>query len=129
MGRNRPLIDLKNEHINLDSLDDLKSLDKIDFDKVVFLIGISNHHEINLRSTMGIDFNLYPLVKILSYLKEWKIKKFIFFTTILLYDQQKMSLPVDESQIINPYVNNYIFSKFLSEEIVNCRLIFLLSCY
>lgn len=95
MGRNTPLIDLKNEHINLDSLDDLKSLDKIDFDKVVFLIGSSNHHEINLRSTMGIDFNLYPLVKILSYLKERKIKKFIFFTTILLYDQQKMSLPVD----------------------------------
>lgn len=70
MGRNRPPIDLKYEHINLDSLDDLKSLDKIDFDKIVFLIGISNHHKINLRSTMGIDFNLYPLVKILSYLKE-----------------------------------------------------------
>ena len=120
VGRNRPPIDLKNEHINLDSLDDLKSLDKIDFDKVVFLIGSSNHHEINLRSTMGIDFNLYPLVKILSYLKERKIKKFICFTTILLYDQQKMSLPVDESQIINPHVNNYIFSKFLSEEIVKC---------
>ena len=120
VGRNRPPLDLKNEHINLDTLDDLNTLDKIDFDKVIFLIGSSNHHEINLKSTMGIDFNLYPMVKILSYLKKRKIKKFICFTTILLYDQQKMTLPVDESQIINPHVNNYIFSKFLSEEIVKC---------
>lgn len=120
VGRNRPPLDLKNEHVNLDTLDDLNSLDKIDFDKVIFLVGSSNHHEINLKSTMGIDFNLYPMVKILSYLKKRKIKKFICFTTILLYDQKKMTLPVDESQIINPHVNNYIFSKFLSEEIIKC---------
>ncbi len=119
VGRKKPPLELENKHINLDSLDDLSILDAIDFDKVIFLIGSSNHHEINLKTTMGVDFNLYPLVKILSYLKKRKIKKFICFTTILLYDQKKMTLPVDESQSINPYINDYVFSKFLSEQIVH----------
>ena len=37
---------------------------------------------------------------------------------MLLYDQKKFVNPVDEKQVINPYTNDYIFSKFLSEEIV-----------
>jgi len=118
IGRTEPPKHLKNQHIHLNNLDDLNNLDKIDFDKVIFLIGSSNHHEINLNSTMGIDFNVYPMIKILSYLKQRNIKKFICFTTILLYDQKKMTLPVDESQPTNPYINDYVFSKYLSEEIV-----------
>jgi nucleoside-diphosphate-sugar epimerase len=118
VGRTKPSQDLKNKHINLNSLDDLSALDKIDFDKVIFLIGSSNHHEINLKSTMGIDFNVYPMMKILSYLKDKNIKKFICFTTVLLYDQKKMTLPVSENQSINPYINDYVFSKYLSEQIV-----------
>tara|TARA_B100001939_G_scaffold343272_2_gene355692 strand:- start:343 stop:993 length:651 start_codon:yes stop_codon:yes gene_type:complete len=68
---------------------------------------------------MGLDYNVYPLNKALSYFAKRQIKKFICFTTILLYDQNKLTLPVDESQEINPYVNKYIFSKFLSEQIVD----------
>ena len=118
VGRTKPPKDLKNKHITLNDLDDLSVLDNVNFDKVIFLIGSSNHHEINLKSTMGIDFNVYPMMKILSYLKKRNIKKFICFTTILLYDQKKMTLPVDENQSINPYINDYVFSKYLSEEIV-----------
>ena len=109
---------LKNKHINLDSLDDLKILDDLDFDNVIFLIGSSNHHEINLKITMGIDYNVYPLQKILKYLTNRKLNKFICFTSMLLYDQKKLINPVSENQPINPYTNDYIFSKFLSEEIV-----------
>ena len=119
VGRKKPPLELENQHVNLESLDNLSVLDEIDFDKVIFLIGSSNHHEINLKTTMGVDFNLYPLVKILAYLKNRKIKKFICFTTILLYDQKKMTLPVNEDQLINPYINDYVFSKFLSEQIVH----------
>ena len=118
VGRTKPPEEIKNQHIHINSLDDLSNLDKIDFDKVIFLIGSSNHHEINLKSTMGVDFNVYPMVKILSYLKKRKIKKFICFTTILLYDKSKMTLPVDETQPIDPYINDYVFSKYLSEEII-----------
>ena len=118
VGRTKLPNHLKNKHVNLNSLDNLSILDQIDFDKVIFLIGSSNHHEINLKPTMGIDFNVYPLMKILSYLKNRNIKKFICFTTILLYDQKKMTLPVDETQSIDPYLNDYVFSKYLSEEII-----------
>jgi len=118
IGRTPPPKEILNEHIFLKSLDNLYELDKLDFDKVIFLIGSSNHHEINLKPTMGVDFNVYPIQKILDYLKLRKIKKFICFTTILLYDQSKMKLPVSEDQEINPFINKYIFSKYLSEQIV-----------
>ncbi len=109
---------LENKHLDLPSLDNLEKLDSLEFDKVIFLIGSSNHHEINQKITMGIDYNVYPLQKILKYLSNRKLKKFICFTSMLLYDQNKLQNPVDEKQIINPYTNDYIFSKFLSEEIV-----------
>ena len=118
IGRTPPPKETLNEHIYLENLDHLHKLDKLDFDKVIFLIGSSNHHEINLKPTMGIDFNVYPIQKILDYLKLRKIKKFICFTTILLYDRTKMKLPVSEDQDINPFTNKYIFSKYLSEQIV-----------
>ena len=118
VGRTKPPGHIKNEHIKIKNLDDLSVLDNLDFDKVIFLIGSSNHHEINLKVTMGVDFNVSPLMKILTYLENRQIKKFICFTTILLYDQTKMVLPVDENQLINPYSNRYVFSKYLSEQIV-----------
>ncbi|MEK7087207.1 MAG: hypothetical protein AAB958_00700, partial [Patescibacteria group bacterium] len=60
---------------------------------------------------MGIEYNVLPLKKILFYLKKRKIKKFICFTTILLYDVNKMKLPVGETQPIKPNINDYVFSK------------------
>ena len=118
VGRTPPPKDLKNEHIELKNLEELYKLDDIDFDKVIFLIGSSNHHEINKKISMGIDYNVNPLNTALSYFENRNLKKFICFTTILLYDQKKMTLPVDETQEINPYINKYVFSKFLSEQIV-----------
>ena len=118
IGRTRPPEDIINNHVNISSLDELNVLDDIKFDKVIFLIGSSNHHEINKKVTMGLDFNVYPIKKILTYLSKRKIKKFICFTTVLLYDANKMILPVSENQKIDPYINDYVFSKYLSEEIV-----------
>ena len=118
VGRTLPSKELKNEHIELKNLEELYKLDDIDFDKVIFLIGSSNHHEINKKINMGIDYNVNPLNTALSYFENRNLKKFICFTTILLYDQKKMTLPVDETQEINPYINKYVFSKFLSEQIV-----------
>ena len=118
VGRTKPPKHCQNQHIQIKNLDELYKLDKLDFDKVIFLIGSSNHHDININIDMGIDFNVYPLNKALDYFSKRNLKKFICFTTILLYDQNKLTLPVDESQKINPYVNKYVFSKFLSEQIV-----------
>ena len=100
IGRSPIESSLKNKHLDLPSLDNLERLDNLDFDKVIFLIGSSNHHEINKKITMGIDYNVYPLQKILKYLSNRKLKKFICFTSMLLYDQSKLQNPVDEKQII-----------------------------
>ena len=67
---------------------------------------------------MGIDYNVFPLNKALDYFSKRNLKKFICFTTILLYDEKFLKLPVDENQKINPYINKYVFSKFLSEQVV-----------
>lgn len=109
---------LQNQHVQLPSLDDLTALDDLDFDKVIFLVGSSNHHIINTKPTMGLEYNVLPLKKVLFYLQKRTIKKFMCFTTILLYDINKMKLPVNETQPINPYINEYVFSKYLSEELV-----------
>lgn len=118
IGRSPLPSHLRNQHVQLPSLDDLTVLDDLDFDKVIFLVGSSNHHIINTKPVMGLEYNVLPLKKILFYLQKRTIKKFMCFTTILLYDVNKMKLPVDETQPINPYINDYVFSKYLSEELV-----------
>ena len=118
VGRSAPPSYIKNKHIHINTLDDLSVLDSIDFDKVVFLVGSSNHHLINASPTMGLDFNVTPLKKSLSYFQKRSLKKFVCFTTILMYDVKKIRIPVNEEQAINPYINDYVFSKYLSEEIV-----------
>ena len=117
VGRTPPPDYIKNKHIPIQSLDDLSVLDNLDFDKVIFLIGSSNHHMINTKVTMGLDYNVIPIKKALHYFQNRKLKKFVAFTTILLYDMHKMKLPVGEDQHINPYANDYVFSKYLLEEV------------
>jgi len=119
IGRTKPPKELKNKHIQIKNLDNLKKLDSINFDKVIFLIGSSNHHIINKDINLGIKYNFEPLIKIMEYLKNRKIKKFICFTTILLYKNEKPGKSVSEKNKTNPYKNNYIFSKHLMEEVVN----------
>ena len=78
VGRTPPLKKFQ-KHIHLNDLDNLNILDNLEFDKVIFLIGSSNHHEINNKITMGIDFNVYPTQKILNYLKNRKNQKIYLF--------------------------------------------------
>ncbi len=119
VGRTKPPEGIKNKHIHIKNLNNLEKLDKINFDKVIFLIGSSNHHKINKNINIGIKYNFDPLIKIMEYLKNKKIKKFICFTTILLYQSGKSGVPVSEKNKTNSYKNNYIFSKHLMEEVVN----------
>ncbi|MEK6855130.1 MAG: NAD(P)-dependent oxidoreductase [Nanoarchaeota archaeon] len=125
LGRSQIPKNLKNKHINI-NIEDLSSLDNLDFDRVIFLIGNSNHHQINKGGTMGIDYNVLPLKKALDYLKKRivkenkSIKKFIAFSGALVYDWDKIKLPVNETQPINPYKNDYLFSKYMAEELTKC---------
>ncbi len=117
IGRSKLPEWVTNEHIYIDSVDSLEILNTLDFDRVIFLIGNSNHHAINTGKINAFDYNVYPLKKVLYFLRDKKIKQFLAFSTILMYDTKKMSLPVDEGQPIDPYASEYIFSKYIAEQI------------
>jgi nucleoside-diphosphate-sugar epimerase len=118
IGRTSPMDDIKNKHIQIESMDDLSLLDGEEFDKVIFLIGNSNHHMLNNSNMAGIEYNVIPLKQALHYFQKRNLKKFVCFTSILLYGNESKGRPVNEKDIIYPYQNEYIFSKFLAEQIV-----------
>lgn len=117
IGRNKIPNNLKNKFIKLETTDNYSVLDDVDFDNVIFLIGSSDHEILNNHPTMAIEKNVLELSKFLYYLKNSNkvINKIITFTTMLQYDTKKMTLPCREEEARNPYINNYIFSKYIAE--------------
>ena len=118
VGRSKPPGHLSNKHVHIDDLENLSLLDELKIEKVIFLIGSSDHHFLNKSPKAAFDQNVYPLKLVLDYFKHRNLKKFLCFTTILLYDRNKMTLPVDEGQALAPFVNEYVFSKYISEQVV-----------
>ena len=108
---------LSNEFIKIGSDLDFSPLDTINFDNVIFLIGSSDHKILNSHPTMAIEKNVLALSSFLTYLKESNrnVNKVINFTTMLQYDSSRMTIPCDENQPRNPFVNNYVMSKYVSE--------------
>ncbi len=119
VGRTIPKDINTNRHIHIDSVDDLSVLDDLEIDNVIFLIGNSNHHLLNGEVMKAIEYNVIPLKKALAYFekRKQKIKKFVFFTTILLYGNESKGRPVHEDDKIYPNTNEYVFSKYLAEEV------------
>lgn len=60
--------------------------------------------------------NVIPLLQTMEQLKGYPIKKFINFSTILIYGEKRMTLPVSEHAPIDPNKNRYVLSKYLAEE-------------
>ena len=110
-----------NRHIQVESLANLDALHDVDFDRVIYIVGNSDHHgmereEIPRGEPTPFDYHVVPLLQTMEQIKGYSIKKFIHFSTILLYDEQRITLPVSEVAPINPYKNRYVFSKYLAEE-------------
>ena len=119
VGRSKPPSYVKNKFIKLNNFNKLYELDQFKIDYVIFLIGNSNHHILNrTKLDISLNYNFYPLQKSLEYFSKRKIKKFICFSGALLYDPKKLNLPCNEKSQLDPYRNNYLFSKFIAEEIV-----------
>lgn len=127
----------KNRHIHVDSLADLSPLDNVEFDKVICIVGNTDHHAME-RETIpcseptAFDYHVTPLIQVMEQIKHRKIKKFIHFSSVLIYDEKRIRLPVSEHSSVNPYKNRYVMSKYLGEElckfyrnwmpIINCRM-------
>ena len=118
VGRTPPPKYVKNNFINLPNFDSMKILDKYDFDRVIFLIGNSNHYMLNKNPlSLSLEYNCIPLQKALTYFCKRKIKKFISFSGALIYGNKNLDLPVKEDHKIEKFQNNYLFSKYVAEEI------------
>lgn len=119
VGRTPPPFYCKNKYIKIKSLNDLSKLDEIKISKVIFLIGNSNHHNLN-KSTVekSLNYNLTPLKKALDYFSNRRLKKFISFSGALVYDENKLKNPCKENSPLNPLKNNYIFSKYIAEKTI-----------
>lgn len=110
-----------NHHVQIDTLADLSALGDIRFDKVIYLIGHSDNHGMEKgtlapRELSTFDYHLFPTIQVLEQLKEYPIRKLIHFSTILLYDPTKITLPVSETAPTDPYRTRYVLSKHMSEE-------------
>ena len=117
VGRSSLPTGLNNRLVKIGSDLDFSPLDNLEFENVIFLIGSSDHKILNAHSTMAIEKNVLALSSFLQHLKksERRVNKIINFTTMLQYDSSNMNIPCDENQPRNPYVNNYVMSKFISE--------------
>lgn len=117
VGRTKLPKHLNNEFFYIEGDEAFSTLDNLDFQNVIFLIGCSGHHLLNVHPTLAIEKNVLALSRFLWYLKKSKrkVNKIINFTTMLQYDTSKMKLPCDESQPRNPLVDNYVMSKYISE--------------
>ena len=120
VGRTKP--PAPNRHIPTQSLADLNCLKRVPFDKVIYIIGNTNHSQLE-RETIppgeptAFDYHVTPLLQTLEQLKQYPIKKFVHFSTVFLYDEKKISLPVSENAPIDPYKTRYVMSKYLAEEV------------
>lgn len=120
VGRSRPPFYIKNNFIKLNNFEDMKKLDKIKFDRVIFLIGNSDHHILNSSNLdLALSYNFYPLKSALNYFVKRKVKKIITFSGALIYGTDNLKLPVKEDQTIDGFQNNYLFSKYMAEELCN----------
>lgn len=119
VGRNPP--PTSNRHIQVDSLTNLEVLRDVPFDKVIYIIGNTDHHNLEKEhipqgEPTAFDYHVIPLLQTLEQLKQYPIKKFVHFSTILMYDEKQITLPVSEHGPIDPYKNRYVLSKYLAEE-------------
>ena len=120
VGRSAPPKYIKNKFIKINDIRNLSKLDQFKFDRVIFLIGNSDHHILNNNNlNLALSYNFSPLTAAIDYFIKRKIKKLIIFSGALIYGTKNLRLPVSEKQEIDGLQNNYLFSKFLSEQVAN----------
>ena len=117
-GRTPPPKYIKNKYIKVRDSRDLNKRKNFNFKNVIFLIGNSHHSVLNSSSLdKALSYNFYPLKDYLEFFIKKKVKRVIIFSGALIYGKKNLKLPVNEKQKIDGYQNNYLFSKYLSEQI------------
>src|SRR5688500_20053507 len=75
-GRTQPTT--RNRHIHVDSLANLDVLHEVEFDKVIYIIGNTDHYRLE-RETLppgeptAFDYHVFPAVQVMAQLKQYPI--------------------------------------------------------
>ena len=92
----------------------------MEFDKVIYIIGNTDHYNLE-KDTLSrdeltaFDYHVTPLIQTMEQIKDSPIRKFIHFSTILLYNREQLTMPVSEHATIDQYRTRYVRSKHIAE--------------
>lgn len=114
-GRRAPAA--PNRHVAVQDLGELAALHGVSFDRVICCAGTSRHVEL-MEQPMeaALAAHLVPSVRALEQLRERRLRSFVRLSTVLLYDETRAPMPVEEVSPIDPYRNRYLMSQYLGEE-------------
>ena len=106
-----------NRHVFVPDLGDLAALRDVAFDRVICCVGTSRHVELMERSLAeALEAHMLPAVRLLEQLRTRPLRSFVRLSTVLLYDETRAGMPVDETSPIAPYRNRYLLSQHLGEQ-------------
>lgn len=111
-----------NRHVHVDSLADLSAIDDLDFDRVIYIIGFTDHYDMDREvlprgHPTAFDHHVVPLYQVLEQVKHRALEKFVAFSSVLVYDDHA-PLPVDHDSPVDPYKSRYAMSKWMGEELL-----------
>lgn len=120
VGRTRPAS--AERHVQIETIADLSTLRSVEFDSVIFAVGNSDHYAMEReRLTPGeptaFDYHVTPLMQALEQLKDYPLRKFIHFSTVLLYDWRHPRIAFDEESPVDPYSTRYVLSMHMGEDV------------
>ncbi len=106
-----------NRHVPVADLGEFAALDAVPFDRVICCAGTSRHVEL-MEQPMetALAAHLAPSIRVLEQLRERRLRSFVRLSTVLLYDETRARMPVEETSPIDPYRNRYLMSQYLGEE-------------
>lgn len=106
-----------NRHIPIADLGDLSPLRDVPFHRVINCTGTSRHVELMSQPLeAALDRHLTPSIQLLEQLRHRPLKSFVRLSTVLLYDETRTTMPVNEDAPLAPLRNRYLMSQYLGEE-------------
>jgi len=114
-GRTQPAVPCR--HVPLRTLQDLSPLRDEVFDRVILCTGTSRHVELaDQPADIAMQYHLQPTIDVGEQLRHRNLKSFVRLSTVLLFDETRGTLPIDEQSPVNPYRDRYVLSQYLGEE-------------
>ncbi|EKD63212.1 MAG: hypothetical protein ACD_51C00316G0007 [uncultured bacterium] len=110
-----PIVSVKTIKLDLIN-DDLSVLDEYRFDYVVHLAAVSTIKLAEGNEQETIRLNVEGTKKLLEYFKDKNLKKFIFMSSMTVYQEVDTEMTEDLDALVDKKSNAYSYSKLLAEK-------------